>query len=37
MTAQTRLYMSISLDGFVTGPDDGMELPLARDGGRLFN
>jgi hypothetical protein len=22
--------MSISLDGFITGPNDGVELPLAR-------
>ena len=32
-----RLYMSMSLDGFVTGPDDDAEQPLGRDGGRLFN
>lgn len=37
MSAPIRLYMSMSLDGFVTGPDDGMESPLGRDGGRLFN
>ncbi|MPZ63341.1 MAG: dihydrofolate reductase [Propionibacteriales bacterium] len=31
------LYMSMSLDGFITGPDDGPGLGLGRDGGRLFN
>ncbi|WP_167768652.1 hypothetical protein [Nocardia sp. CS682] len=31
-----RPFMSISLDGFIAGPDDrGQEL--GRDGGRLFN
>jgi dihydrofolate reductase len=35
--ATIRLYMSMSLDGFVTGPDDNAEQPLGRDGGRLFN
>ena len=32
-----RLYMSMSLDGFITGPDDGPEQPLGVRGGRLFN
>lgn len=31
------LYMSMSLDGFITGPDDGMEHPLGLDGGRLLD
>jgi dihydrofolate reductase len=29
------LSMSMSLDGFITGPDDGTEHPLGRDGHRL--
>jgi dihydrofolate reductase len=37
MTAPIRLYMSMSLDGFVTGPDDRVGQELGRDGGRLFN
>lgn len=37
MTAPIRLYMSMSLDGFVTGPDDREGQELGRDGGRLFN
>jgi dihydrofolate reductase len=28
--------LSVSLDGFIAGPDDGMELPLGRGGERLF-
>ena len=28
--------LSMSLDGFVAGPDDGAELPLGRGGERLF-
>ena len=36
MTAPIRLYMSMSLDGFVTGPDDRQGQELGRDGGRLF-
>jgi dihydrofolate reductase len=35
--APIRLYMSMSLDGFVTGPDDRPSHALGRDGGRLFN
>lgn len=37
MTAPIRLYMSMSLDGFVAGPDDREGQELGRDGGRLFN
>lgn len=32
-----RLYMSMSLDGFVAGPDDRRGQELGRGGGRLFN
>lgn len=32
-----RLYMSMSLDGFITGEDDRVGQELGRDGGRLFN
>jgi dihydrofolate reductase len=28
--------LSVSLDGFIAGPDDGVELPLGRGGERLF-
>jgi len=28
--------LSVSLDGFIAGPDDGAELPLGRGGDRLF-
>jgi len=35
--AVIRLYMSISLDGYVTGPQDSPEAPLGIDGFRLFN
>jgi dihydrofolate reductase len=31
------LYMSVSLDGFVTGPQDGMDEPMGVGGFRLFN
>ena len=31
------LYMSMSLDGFIAGPDDRTGQELGRDGGRLFN
>jgi dihydrofolate reductase len=37
MTAPIRLFMSMSLDGFVAGPDDREGQELGRDGGRLFN
>lgn len=36
-TPPIRLYMSMSLDGFIAGPDDRMGQELGRDGGRLFN
>jgi dihydrofolate reductase len=32
-----RLYMSMSLDGYIAGPDDRPGQELGRDGGRLFN
>ncbi|MGZ0153344.1 dihydrofolate reductase family protein [Kribbella sp. WER1] len=32
-----RLYMSVSVDGFVVGPDDSAEQPMGRGGFRLFN
>jgi len=32
-----RLYMSMSVDGFVVGPDDSVEEPMGRGGFRLFN
>src|SRR3954447_10155629 len=32
-----RLDMTISLDGYVAGPDDGPDAPLGRGGFRLFN
>lgn len=31
------LYMSMSLDGFIAGPDDRPGQELGRNGGRLFN
>ncbi len=37
MTATIRLYMSMSLDGFITGPDDRAGQELGRGGFRLFN
>jgi dihydrofolate reductase len=37
VTAAIRLDMTMSLDGYVAGPDDNAEQPLGRDGGRLFN
>jgi dihydrofolate reductase len=37
MTGLIRLYMSMSLDGFITGPDDREGQELGRNGGRLFN
>src|SRR5712692_9473311 len=37
MSAPIRLYMSMSLDGFIAGPDDREGQELGRDGGRLFN
>ncbi|WP_149263408.1 dihydrofolate reductase family protein [Actinomadura sp. K4S16] len=35
--ATIRLYMTISLDGYVAGPDDGPDAPLGTGGFRLFN
>jgi dihydrofolate reductase len=32
-----RLYMAMSLDGFIAGPDDRAGQELGRGGGRLFN
>jgi dihydrofolate reductase len=32
-----RLYMSMSLDGFIAGPDDRAGQELGNGGGRLFN
>ncbi|KAB2337804.1 dihydrofolate reductase family protein [Actinomadura rudentiformis] len=37
MTTPIRLYMSMSLDGFIAGPDDRPGQELGRNGGRLFN
>lgn len=37
MDSPIRLYMSMSLDGFIAGPDDRPGQELGRDGGRLFN
>lgn len=35
--APVRLYMSMSLDGYIAGPDDERGQELGRGGGRLFN
>ena len=37
MNGPIRLYMSMSLDGFVAGPDDRPGQELGIGGGRLFN
>jgi dihydrofolate reductase len=37
MNSPIRLYMTMSLDGFIAGPDDRAGQELGRDGGRLFN
>lgn len=37
MDNPVRLYMSISLDGFIAGPDDRPGQELGRAGGRLFD
>ncbi|HEV8529264.1 MAG TPA: dihydrofolate reductase family protein [Actinomycetes bacterium] len=37
MTGPIRLYMSMSLDGFIAGPDDRDGQALGHNGGRLFN
>lgn len=36
-TPVIRLYMSVSLDGFVVGPRDGVDQPMGAGGFRLFN
>jgi dihydrofolate reductase len=35
--ATIRLYMSMSLDGYVTGPQDSLDNPMGIGGFRLFN
>ncbi|MEU5881804.1 dihydrofolate reductase family protein [Spirillospora sp. NPDC047279] len=35
--AVIRLYMTMSLDGFIAGPKDDADAPLGIGGGRLFN
>jgi dihydrofolate reductase len=35
--ALIRLYMTLSLDGYVTGPQDSVDAPMGIDGFRLFN
>jgi dihydrofolate reductase len=37
MRPPIRLYMSMSLDGFIAGPDDRAGQELGSTGGRLFN
>jgi len=37
MPTPIRLYMSMSLDGFIAGPDDRAGQELGRNGGRLFD
>ena len=37
MNPPIRLYMTMSLDGFIAGPDDQAGQELGRDGFRLFN
>lgn len=37
MTGPVRLYMAMSLDGYIAGPDDRPGQELGRDGGRLFD
>jgi hypothetical protein len=32
-----RVDMTMSLDGYVTGPDDGQDAPMGTGGFRLFN
>ncbi len=32
-----RLYTTVSLDGYVAGPDDGVDAPMGEGGFRLFN
>jgi len=35
--ATIRLYMTMSLDGYVAGPEDSRDAPMGHDGFRLFN
>jgi hypothetical protein len=35
--ALIRLYTTMSLDGYVTGPQDSVDAPMGIDGFRLFN
>jgi dihydrofolate reductase len=35
--ALIRLYMTMSLDGYVAGPDDSTDAPMGHGGFRLFN
>jgi hypothetical protein len=35
--ALIRLYMTMSLDGYVTGPQDSPDTPMGIGGFRLFN
>ncbi|QKW32783.1 dihydrofolate reductase family protein [Actinomadura sp. NAK00032] len=35
--ALIRLYMTMSLDGYVAGPQDGLDAPMGIGGFRLFN
>src|SRR5919107_6064561 len=35
--ALIRLYMTVSVDGYVTGPQDSVDAPMGVDGFRLFN
>ena len=35
--ATIRLYMTISVDGYVAGPQDSVDEPMGRGGFRLFN
>jgi hypothetical protein len=35
--ALIRLYMTLSLDGYVAGPKDGVDAPMGPGGFRLFN
>jgi dihydrofolate reductase len=37
MAAAIRLDMTVSLDGFVVGPRDGVDAPMGAGGFRLFN
>ena len=35
--ALIRLYMTMSLDGYVAGPQDSVDAPMGAGGFRLFN